>query len=151
MIVAYTNRLSDLPGLVSGLNIDLPLHQDSILESPRILRRGFLFDSGGHRLSLILIIQRLVLNGRNITNRFEQTAVIEPVYPLERGVLDLLDVPPRCPPSDHLGFVQAVNRFGQCVVIAVANAPYRGGDAGLGQTVTVANRQILCAGVLREV
>ena len=48
-----------------------------------------------HRLSLIVIIHRVVFNGRNTTNRFEQTTVIEPTYPHKRSVLGLVDVPLR--------------------------------------------------------
>ncbi len=44
--------------------------------------------------------------------------------------------------ADQLGLVQAINRFAQRIVIAVANAPNRGGDTRLGQTVAVADRQI---------
>ena len=46
---------------------------------------------------------------------------------------------------DNLGFVQPVNGFGQGLVVAVARTPDRGLDAGLGQALAVANRDVLSA------
>ena len=91
-------------------------------------------------------MHRLVFNGRNIANRFEQTAVIEPVYPLKRGVLDFIDVAPRSSLAYDLRFVEAVDRFRQCIIVAVANASDRSSDPGLSQTVAVPDRQILADG-----
>ena len=48
---------------------------------------------------------------------------------------------------DHLGLVEAVDRLGQGVVVAVADAADRGLDAGLGQALGVADRDVLDAAV----
>jgi hypothetical protein len=71
--------------------------------------------------------------------------VIEPVDPLQGGVLDLVDAPPGAAPADQLGLVQADDRLGQGVVVAVAAGADRGDRAGLGEAFGVADRQVLAA------
>jgi hypothetical protein len=38
---------------------------------------------------------------------------------------------------DHLGFVEPVDRLGECVVVAVADAADRPHEPGLGETLRV--------------
>ena len=45
---------------------------------------------------------------------------------------------PRAAPMDHLGLEQAVDRFGEGVVVAIADAADRGLDARLGEPLGVA-------------
>jgi hypothetical protein len=45
--------------------------------------------------------------------------VIEPVDPFERGHLDGLQIAPRRKPMDDFCLVQAVDRFGQCVICVI--------------------------------
>ena len=56
---------------------------------------------------------------------FEQAAVVEPIDPFERGVLDGFEIAPGAGASDHLGFEEAVDRLGKGVVVAIPN-----GEAG---------------------
>ena len=63
---------------------------------------------------------------------FEQPTMVEPVDPLQCGVFDRFEAAPPATPVDHLGLVEAVDRFGQSVAIAVADAANRGFDPGLG-------------------
>jgi hypothetical protein len=65
--------------------------------------------------------------------------VIEPVDPLQGGVLDLVDAPPGATPADQLGLVQADDRLGQRVVVGVAAGADRGDRAGLGEAFGVAD------------
>ena len=51
--------------------------------------------------------------------------------------------PPRPAPMDHLGLVEPVDRLGERVVVAVADAADRGLDAGLGQALGVLDRDVL--------
>ncbi len=51
--------------------------------------------------------------------------------------------PPWTAPMDHLGLEQAVDRLGEGIVIGVAHAADRGLDAGLGEPVRVAQREVL--------
>ncbi len=90
-----------------------------------------------------MIIHRFVFNRRYITNRFEQAAVVEPIYPLECGVLDRIGVAPRSALSNHFSFVKTVDRFGQRIVVAVADTADRCGYAGLSQAFAVTDRKIL--------
>src|SRR5512133_3779867 len=93
------------------------------------------------------MIRRLELGRRDVADRSEQTAMVEPVHPLERRVLDRVDVSPGPPAPDHLRLVETDHRLGEGVVVRVADTPYRPLDAGLGQTLGVANGQILAAPV----
>ena len=61
------------------------------------------------------IVARFGLGGRDIPDRFEQAAGVEPIDPFECGELDGLEGTPRPTPMDHLGFEQAVDRLGQSI------------------------------------
>lgn len=69
--------------------------------------------------------------------------MIEPVDPLERGVLDSFEAAPRAASVDYLGLVKAIDRLGQSVVVAVADAADRRLDAGLGEAFGVLDGYIL--------
>ena len=58
--------------------------------------------------------------GRDVPDGLEQTAVVEPVHPFEGRVFDGLETAPWTAAVDDLGLEQAVDRLGQCVVVAVA-------------------------------
>ena len=69
----------------------------------------------------------------------EQPAIVEPVHPFERGDLDGLEAPPWPALMDYLGLVETVDRFGESIVVAVADAADRGFDARFRQALGVAN------------
>jgi hypothetical protein len=46
---------------------------------------------------------------------------------------------------DDLGLVEAIDRFGECVVVAVADTADGGLDARLGQALGVLDRDVLAA------
>lgn len=69
--------------------------------------------------------------------------MVEPSHPFERGQFDRLPAFPRRSAVDQLGLVEAVDALGECVVIAVAFAAHRWFDAGLGQTLAVADGHVL--------
>ena len=46
---------------------------------------------------------------------------------------------------DHLGLVEAVDGFGESVVVTVADAADRGLDTGLGQALGVSDGDVLAA------
>src|SRR6478752_6309077 len=48
---------------------------------------------------------------------------------------------------DHLGFVEAVDCFGESIVVAVADAANRGLDAGLRQALGVFDGDVLAASI----
>ena len=66
--------------------------------------------------------------------------MVEPVDPLQGGVLEVVDAPPGAALADQFGLVQADDRLGQGVVVAVAAGADRGDRAGLGQPLGVADR-----------
>lgn len=63
--------------------------------------------------------------------------MVEPVDPLQRGVLDGFEVAPWSASVDHLGLVEAVDRLGQSIVVAVADATNRRLDARFGEALGV--------------
>ena len=63
---------------------------------------------------------------RYIANKFEQALIVEPRHPFEGSQFHSFPGLPRAAAVDHLGLVQAVDRLGQCIVVAVALAARRG-------------------------
>jgi hypothetical protein len=63
----------------------------------------------------------------------EQAAVVEPVDPLEDGVLDRVGVAPGAEPLDDLGLEQADDGLGERVVERVPDRADRGQDLRVGE------------------
>ena len=80
-------------------------------------------------------------------DRLQKPAVIEPVHPLEGCELDGLEAAPRSLPMDDLSLVESVDRFGQRVVVRVANAADGRLDPGFGEPLGVLDRNILSAAI----
>ena len=85
----------------------------------------------------------LGLGRRDVADRLQQPAIVEPVDPGKRGKLDGLEAPPRSAPVDQLRLVEAVDRLGESVVVAIADAADRGLDTGLGEALGVSNADVL--------
>ena len=86
---------------------------------------------------------RFGLGRRNVSDRPEQAAVVEAVDPLECGEFHRLEAVPRPAPMDHLGFEEAYHRLGERVVVAVADAADGGLDAGIRESLGIADGQVL--------
>ena len=100
-------------------------------------------ESGHHGLSLVeSMILPFVLGRRHVADRFEQPTIVKPVNPFQRRVLDGIECAPRSARVDHFGLEQADDGLGERVVVGVADAADRGLDAGLGQPLGVADRQV---------
>ena len=76
---------------------------------------------------------------RDVADGLEQPAIVEPVDPGQRRELDGLEAPPWPTSMDYLGLVETVDRFGESIVVAVADAADRGFDTGFRQALSVAN------------
>ena len=74
-------------------------------------------------------------------------SVVEPVDPFEGGEFKVVEAAPWSLVADEFGLVEAVDCFGERVVVTVAAGPDGVDDAVLGQAFGVANRQILDAAV----
>ena len=79
---------------------------------------------------------------------FVEASVVEPVDPFQGGDLDVVGGAPRPSRFDQFGLVEAVDRLGQRVVVAVAGGPDRGVDAGLGESFGVGDGGVLRAPVV---
>jgi hypothetical protein len=80
-----------------------------------------LFESCGHDC----VVQHgevafLGFGRRNEADGLQKPAIVEPVHPLESCELDGLEVAPRSTSMDDLSLVEAVDRFGEGVVVRVA-------------------------------
>jgi len=92
------------------------------------------------RGSIILIFG---FGGRDAADGLQQPTMVVPVDPFERGVLDGFEAAPRSARADHFGFIEAVDRFGQSVVVAVADTADRWLDGGLGKALGILDRHVL--------
>jgi hypothetical protein len=70
--------------------------------------------------------------------------MVEPGHPFQRCQLDGLPCFPGAT-MNQFGLVQTVDCLSQCVVVAVATATNRGLDARFGQSLAIANADVLRA------
>ena len=69
--------------------------------------------------------------------------VVEPIDVVQGGVLDIIQSAPGALVTDQLRLVQAVEGFGQGIVLRIPARSHRSNGSHLGQTLGVANGQIL--------
>src|SRR5271166_111865 len=94
-----------------------------------------------------MIVLRFEFCRRYIANWLQQPTVIEPVDPLQRCVLHGLQMSPGAAAVNDLRLVQPDERFGQRVVVRIAHATHGRLGSRFGQSLGVANRQILATPV----
>ena len=82
---------------------------------------------------------------RDEADGLQKPAIVEPVHPLEGCELDGLEVAPRASSMDDLSLVEAVDRFGEGVVVKIADAADGRLDPGFGEPLGVLDRNILGA------
>jgi hypothetical protein len=98
-------------------------------------RHGWLFRHG--------VVAFLGFRRRDVTDGLQQAAIVEPVDPFQRRELDRLEAAPRPASMDDLRLVETVDRFGECVVVAVSNAADRRFHTCLRQALRVFDRDVL--------
>jgi len=82
---------------------------------------------------------------RDVADGLQQPAMVEPVDPFEGRVFHRFERSPGSTAMDDLGLVEAVDRLGQSVVVAVADAANRGLDPGFGEALGVLYGHVLRA------
>src|SRR3954453_12492765 len=92
------------------------------------------------------------LGGWDVAEDAVQPAVVVPVDPFHRRVLDVIDRlrrvrSERAALADHLGLEQADSRLGQRIIIGVTDAADRRCDTLEGESLSECNRRILRSGV----
>jgi len=110
-----------------------------------------LFESISVFTGLSRPVGSLVLGRRDVADRLQQAAMVEPVQSFQGGVLDVVDALPGTVPqgtvaADQLGLVETDDRLGQGVVGVAARA-HRELHAGLGEALRVADREVLAAAI----
>ena len=103
------------------------------------MARGF--ESRRHGVTAVsCIVLGFELCRWSVADRLEQSSVIEPLNPVQRGELDWLKTAPGSASAYDFGLVKPDYGLGQRIVVGVANAAHRGFDAGLGESLGVSNR-----------
>ena len=67
------------------------------------------------------VVALLGLGRRDVADGLQEPSVVEAIDPFEGGELDGLEAAIRSAPMDHLGFVEAVDGFGESIVIRISN------------------------------
>jgi len=98
-------------------------------------RHGRLFQHG--------VVAFLGFGRRDVADEFQQPAIVEPVDPGQRREVDRLEATPWPVPMNNLGFLESVGRLGESVVVAVADVADGGLDARFGQSLGIADADIL--------
>src|SRR5207253_9542218 len=93
------------------------------------------------------MILGLVFGWRDVADRLEQPAVVEPVDPFERGVFHRVEIAPWTAAMDELRLEQPNDRLGHGVVVGIADTAHRGLRTELSQALRVADRKVLAAAV----
>ena len=83
------------------------------------------------------IIARFGFGRWNVSDRLQQPLVVEPVDQIAAWQTRPLEVAPRPSSPDDLGFVESVDRLGERIVVAVADAADRWFDARVFQALDV--------------
>lgn len=98
-------------------------------------RHGWLFPYG--------IIACLDFGRRDVADWLQQPTIIEPVYPLQCRELNGLKAPPRAASMDDLGFVETIDRFGERIVVTVADTANRRLNARFGKALGIVDADVL--------
>ena len=93
------------------------------------------------------VVALFCFGGWDVADGLQQSPVVEPVDPFERGVLDRFKRSPRSASVDHLGLVEPVDRLGERIVVGIADTADGRLDAGLGQALGIFDREILASAV----
>ena len=80
---------------------------------------------------------------RDVADGLQEPVVVEPVHPFQRRELDGFEAAPWPAPVDHLGLVEAVDGFGERIVIGISDTADGRFDTGFSQTLGVPDRDIL--------
>ena len=102
-----------------------------------------MFESGVVGWACLTVVVGFVFGGWDVPDGFEDPTVVVSVDPLQGGVLDVVEALPGSTPSDDLGLVQADDRLGESVVVAVTDRADRWFDPGFGEPFGVTDTEIL--------
>ena len=80
----------------------------------KLCRHGRLFQHG--------VVALLGFGRRYVADGLQEPSVVEPIDPFEGSELDGFEVSPWTSTVDHLGLVEAVDGFGESIVIGISDA-----------------------------
>jgi hypothetical protein len=93
------------------------------------------------------VIPVLGFGWRYIPDRLQKPSMIEPIDPFQGGELHRIEAAPWSTPIDDFGLVESVDRFGEGVVVTVADASDRRFDASFCQSLGIPNGHVLNAAI----
>jgi hypothetical protein len=79
----------------------------------------------------------------DVSDGFEESAVVKPVDPFEGGELHVFESLPGSLLPDHFGLVEAVDGLGESIVVGVTPGSNGGDDAGFREALGVADGEVL--------
>lgn len=89
------------------------------------------------------VIVLLGFGRRDVSDGLEKPSMVEPVDPFEGGEFNSFKVAPGTASMNDLGLVEAVYRFGEGIVVTVADASDGRLDACFSQALGISDRYIL--------
>jgi hypothetical protein len=105
----------------------------------KLCRHGGLLQHG--------VVALLGFGRRDVSDGLQEPPVVEPVHPFQSRELDGLEATPWSAPMDYFGLVEAVDGFGEGIVIGISDAADRRLDTGFSQTLGAFDRDLLAAPV----
>src|SRR6476646_1037751 len=104
-----------------------------------LCRHGGLFQHG--------VVALLGFGRRAVADGLQEPSVVEPVHPFQGRELDGIEAAPWPAPMDHLGLVEAVDGFGESIVIGSSDTADGGLHACFSQALGVLDGYVLAAPV----
>ena len=102
-----------------------------------------MFASGRFGWTALTVMVGFVFGWWDVSDRFEDPAVVEPVDPFQGGIFDVVESSPWSSSIDDFGLVEAVDCLSHSVIERISDRTDRRFDAGGGEPFAVTDRQIL--------
>lgn len=93
------------------------------------------------------VILLLGFGWRDVADGLQKSSMVEPVDAFQGGELNRFEAPPWPAPMNDLGLVETVDRFGERVVVRVADTSDGRLDPGFRQSLRILDRHVLNAPV----
>jgi hypothetical protein len=99
---------------------------------------------------MLTVVRGFQLRGWDVSAAFVEAAMVEPVDPFQSGDFHVPDGAPRALGFDQFDLVQAVDRLGEGVVVAIPGGTDRGVNAGVEEPFCERDRCVLRAPIVAK-